>query len=295
MAASEADRPKGTTPGEMFVKALDEAAAAPTRQAEIDAITERTRRLVERVAGDADPLSTLRRPCGACDGTTWEEFVDESGIARARRCTSCSVGRVGDPAGTPTTAAGLTLASWARTGPRFADDDNREALHHAALFIERLHTGLYFWGGCGTGKSEIAAAILGTTWRTPGGDAGRFIRCTDLLQRLVGQFDDDTDRRDQASALFQELETVPVLVLDDLGAQKGSDYARRMLQELFDRRIDRRHRTIWTSNYQLDELVEQMGAGGDRLVSRIAGQCKVVKLDGKDWRLHAARTRDGRR
>ena len=86
---------------------------------------------------------------------------------------------------------------------------------------------------------------------------------------------------------FARREPTAVLVLDDVGANQGTDYARRMLQTIFDARLDAGHRTIWTSNLTLDEMAEFLG--DDRLTSRIAGNCRVVRLQGDDWRLKPKR------
>ena len=75
-----------------------------------------------------------------------------------------------------------------------------------------------------------------------------------------------------------------MLVIDDVGASQATDFARRMLHSLFDARADLKRRTIWTSNLSPDELTAFLQQDA-RLVSRIAGACKVVELDGPDFRL----------
>jgi len=59
---------------------------------------------------------------------------------------------------------------------------------------------------------------------------------------------------------------------------------------VFDARTDRGHRTIWTSNLNLDELVAFFGED-KRLASRIAGNAKIVELNGPDYRLKKAKAR----
>lgn len=212
----------------------------------------------------------------------------------ARRCQACRAARQGWPEGVGEQRKGVLLSDYrAKDGKRTRDDSNAEALKHAQLFLDGVHPGLYLFGGCGTGKSDLAAAVLNTLHVKPGGPTCLFISCTELLERLQGQFDDaDADRRAEAQRLFDRVVRVGVLVLDDVGAQKASDYARRVLQDVFDRRVAAGLRTIWTSNWDLDTLSAEMD---DRLASRIAGECMIVEMDGSDWRIRrAAKRTDGR-
>lgn len=79
--------------------------------------------------------------------------------------------------------------------------------------------------------------------------------------------------------------TVSVLVLDDIGAERdqATDYTRRTLLMLYEARCDRNLRTVFTSNKSLQELSEMQD--DDRLSSRIAGRCDVVKLTTLDQRV----------
>ena len=232
-----------------------------------------------------DPLSELRSiKCGRCDDTGWET-VDGG---RVQRCTGCKAGRPGDAPGIWKDAEGVTLDAYGKTLQ--VRDENAEAIKHARLFLDGIHQGLYIWGGTGTGKSLLAAAILNTEWKRVGGKAGRFVRSADLMQQLQGQFDDDPERRRDANLLQTQLVNVPLLVLDDVGTEAGTDFSRRTLQDIFDKRTDAGHRTIWTSNYYVDDLAAHL-KGDDRLTSRIVGVAKIVELDGVDFRFEQAKAR----
>jgi DNA replication protein DnaC len=80
----------------------------------------------------------------------------------------------------------------------------------------------------------------------------------------------------------EKLRTVDLLVLDDVGADNGSDFTRRELVTLYNARLATGRRTIWTSNLDLDRLAEFYR--DDRLTSRIAGAAQIVLLESDDYR-----------
>lgn len=208
--------------------------------------------------------------CDVCADTGWAQ--KPGGVVRCKgeAGVSCPYleNQRGVAPGVPVDEAKATLDNYTRTA------ENGEAIKHAEYFLDGTHKGLYLHGGVGTGKTRLACTILNQLWAR--GVAVRFKRCPELLIQLQPGHD-DTDQ------VWQRMVDVPVLVLDDVGANQGTDFARRQLQALFDARLDRGHRTIWTSNLDLDELAEFLA--DDRLPSRIMGQCRVVELAGKDWRL----------
>lgn len=76
-----------------------------------------------------------------------------------------------------------------------------------------------------------------------------------------------------------------VLVLDDLGVEATSEYTFQTLYLLISERYNEDLQTIITSNLAPDELEAKFS--DPRIVSRIVGDYKLVKLGGKDWRLNS--------
>lgn len=74
----------------------------------------------------------------------------------------------------------------------------------------------------------------------------------------------------------------PLLVLDDLGAEKTTPWALQSLYVILNKRGSELRQTIITSNLSLDEMSNELS---DRIASRIKGMCKVVVMKGKDRRL----------
>ena len=72
-----------------------------------------------------------------------------------------------------------------------------------------------------------------------------------------------------------------LLVLDDFGVEKISDWSYQLLYMLINRRYNNLKTTIFTSNFSLEQIAQQLG--DDRLTSRIQHMCDVQKFEG-DYR-----------
>ena len=227
---------------------------------------------------------TMGPKCATCDDSGYQPVTKDGQPTTygkhhgVRRCPDCLESRRGFAPGVPEEFKTASVDSYERGDYRLTDD-NRKAIEQARFFLQDVHPGLYVFGDVGSGKSLLACAILNDLHRA--GRSVRFQRITELLKAVV--------QEDTGDDFQERLVKVPVLVLDDIGAQRPSDYARQMLLTIYDARTDRGNRTIWTSNLTLEELNEYLG--DQRLASRIAGSCKVVRLDGDDYRLKKAKAR----
>jgi DNA replication protein DnaC len=118
---------------------------------------------------------------------------------------------------------------------------------------------LVLLGMNGCGKTHLAAAIANE--RLDRGDRVAFANVPDLLDELRAGYAPDARRRfDQ---VFRQLLEVPVLVLDDLGAQKSSPWAEEKLYQLLNHRHLARSFTVITTNQKPSEMER-------RIASRIA-------------------------
>ena len=74
----------------------------------------------------------------------------------------------------------------------------------------------------------------------------------------------------------------PILFLDDLGAEKDTSWSVSTLYLLINRRYEEDLKTYITSNLNLDQIADRLD---DRIASRIAGMCEILKIEGPDRRL----------
>lgn len=187
---------------------------------------------------------------------------------------------------------------------RIANIPLRYAFAHAidfeeAFFVDLLKSidfkqgkGLFLWGAVGSGKTHLAAAILNhgldmhdgeNTMMLPDGFGKRFlfVQVPDLLDKIRSSYE---DRRSTGEDWLDQATDATLLALDDIGAERVTDWVREKLFQLVNRRYNAVKATIVTSNLSPDELSDRIG---DRTVSRLVGMCRIVRLDGEDKRLQA--------
>lgn len=115
-----------------------------------------------------------------------------------------------------------------------------------------------------------------------------FLNFRDLLWEVRQSFDGDNNG---ASLVLARAQTIPVLALDDLGAERPTAWARSELATIIDRRYEKRLPTIVTSNYSPSELANRLGHDdpvvGKRIVSRLTERADIVQFTNSDRRLAA--------
>lgn len=146
---------------------------------------------------------------------------------------------------------------------------------------------LFITGSFGTGKTYYAISILkgfvdqlpNTCFVEPYSSMPLFITVPDLLLKIRSTF--SLERCEEE--IVDKYANTPLLVLDDLGSEKTTEFSLQTLYIILNRRYNEQLQTVITSNLSLDEV---KGMLNDRIASRIAGMCQVVKLNGKDKRCH---------
>ncbi len=128
-----------------------------------------------------------------------------------------------------------------------------KAIKAATSFATRPRGWLVLTGPYGSGKTHLAAAIANSI--ADKGTPPLFIMVPDLLDHLRATFSPTSsvsyDRR------FDEIRTAPVLVLDDLGAQSASPWAREKLHQLFTYRYNAELPTVLTIAAETFESIDE--------------------------------------
>lgn len=153
------------------------------------------------------------------------------------------------------------------TWEKWRKNPNMAATEEALLAFDPSKDNFYLWGGVGSGKSHMATA---TARKHPG---ARVLRPYDLTRMMREEMRHDGNEADAVTRVL----AVPVLVLDDLGSEKLTEFGAQALFELIDGWwMAARGGLIVTSNLSLDRLAEKIGDA--RAVSRLAGICEVHGL-----------------
>jgi DNA replication protein DnaC/primosomal protein DnaI len=147
---------------------------------------------------------------------------------------------------------------------------------------------LYLYGPVGSGKTGLAwACVLEFAAKNIYEDPVQFCNVRQVLTRVRRSF--GTDKPDDPT---DELIAAPLLVLDDLGSEKVTDWTREWLASIVEGRYVEERRTIVTSNYAPSALAKRLGHDdpvfGQRILSRLTENCIKVKLDRLDLRARRA-------
>jgi len=144
--------------------------------------------------------------------------------------------------------------------------------------------GLLLMGSVGVGKTHLAVSILkGLTER---GFSCLFYEFSSLLKEIQDSYNPNT-HASELGVLAPVLKA-DVLVLDELGGSKPTDWVRDTMAHVINTRYNDKKLTIFTTNYtddrrtDRDEVLEDRI--GTRLRSRLYEMCKTVVIDGKDYR-----------
>ena len=159
-------------------------------------------------------------------------------------------------------------------------------LRYANHFDEMLtkNQGLLFCGGVGTGKTFAAACIANhlLNQQIPV-IMTSFVK---LLESMQGFSEDD-------SALIARLNRAKLLIIDDLGAERSTDYALEKVYDIVDSRYRAKLPIILTTNLSMTELKESTDIRYTRIYDRIFEMCYPMQFKGQSWRkVEAARRFD---
>lgn len=105
-----------------------------------------------------------------------------------------------------------------------------------------------------------------------------FIKSIDLLDRIRRSLWEET-RKQELTGL---LRSVDLLIIDDLGVEKATEWVQATLYSIIDYRYGRKD-TVFTSNLTGKEMAIRLGPA---LASRICGSREVI-VTGKDWRIES--------
>jgi DNA replication protein DnaC len=223
-------------------------------------------------------------PLGVCDGSGW--ILGPEDVARPCECREQRLhrGRTrGVSSVIPARYRGVSfdrppLSDMAR------DLQTKSAVTDVKAFIDQLDArleagrGLWLFGDTGTGKTTLAMLVSKAALES--GRSVAIYSLPKLLARIRRTYDSEPGG-DSYLSFFERLTSVDLLHIDDLGAEKRSDWVLEQLYALVNERYEAERSVVITTNLPHDELEQQIGA---RTVSRLNQICDEVPVFGDDRR-----------
>lgn len=177
--------------------------------------------------------------------------------------------------------AGITDAAYFRN--TFANDDmrNPKISEMCKEYAENWHemkrdnTGILFYGDVGTGKSFFACCIANALI-----DKGIAAKVTNFPQ-ILSEMQGSGGRQ----KTIDDLKRYPLLVIDDLGAERDTSFSVEQIYSVVDARWRAGKPLIVTTNLSIEELENPKAEGYKRIYDRVLGMCPVcVPMAGKSRR-----------
>lgn len=262
-----------------------------------------------------------RADCPKCGGSGWttQESIGAKGVIRSAVLCDCAgadrAERLLERARIPKRYQHCNFDSF-DTDPHedaAANQSLKRAKLEAQGFAQNYpigteHRGLLFMGTCGSGKTHLAVAVLKDLLQR--GHSATVYDYRELLKEIQASYNAASQTAEME--VLEPVLTVEVLLLDDLGASKPSDWALETVGLILNARYNEQRVTLITTNY-LDrgapepvtlpggQRVQRMEAPsladriGERIRSRLYEMCHAIEIAAPDYRKeisrHSARLR----
>jgi DNA replication protein DnaC len=138
-------------------------------------------------------------------------------------------------------------------------------------------------GDTGSGKTHLAVAILRESVKAGkviNSKGAIFTTVPDLLLSIRSGFGNSSGFEQSEEDFVNEYAKTPFLILDDLGAEKSTEWATATLSAIIDKRYRELLPTVYTTNLTLDEISNQLS----RRISSRMSEAKIIKLSMPDYR-----------
>lgn len=168
----------------------------------------------------------------------------------------------------------------------FANDNGRNLqMKHAHRYVDKWaevrtkNIGLLLWGGVGTGKSFFAGCIANALMEQ------KVPVCMTNFAHVVNELNSSFSGQNK---VVDRLCRYPLLIIDDFGMERGTEYALEQVYNIVDSRYRSRKPLIVTTNLTLDEIRHPQDTVHARIYDRLLEMCVPVSCIGASFRKESA-------
>lgn len=204
----------------------------------------------------------------------WEKEIFHKGVIQKRLEEA---ERLSDEANLGERFKGRTFASFDARRDKDAFDACSRYANDPRL-MERKRNGLVLYGNYGSGKTHLAAAVSNALIHK--GTPVLFGTFITHLENIRQEFDNAGQR-----TYLSKMKVTPVLVIDDLGKEKKSEWTRQVLFDVINYRYEHLLPTIITTNLASEDSFDDLANHVEGAVwSRLCEMCNFVATKGTDYR-----------